>query len=444
MLLAPLPAIAQKTNIDQIVIRSTWGGLGKPDSSELTITHKGSGYSVAGRTINAQLIQDLIDAVNEPAVSKPDLGNLGITRDWLEKNAKLGAADYGKDYILTAALNQQNLFFASYNDTTFIEKLLPSMFQEEGLRWTDDYPQIEIRLQTHSGKWINFSSDAQPLFMLPWKIETEGATFKTYNAHISRALAKLLPNKFTNRERIEGEGLRGVLATAVMREIEDDWKRLDAENKAGTDIDRLRRKFRVSNLEINNYHNVEYGVEWKKGNPNETNLHASLRAPGFPKNFFIGLVLPVRTNTVENVELFLNNIDRYRQLVESVPWLKTFLAGHFTLSVELKFVADCSLSDKAMRMFAADMELVGKEALVTQIASRQKEIALILVGRTYSQAYWLVLPDKTMVLWRFSADDSLLKWTRHDFTLGNCADYQSNSSQCAGALISAAGEIVSK
>lgn len=311
--------------------------------------------------------------------------------------------------------------------------------------WTDDYPFVEVRVKTQDGKVINLSSAAQPIFMLPWDIAENGRKTRTYNARISRSIANLLPKDFTNRERLSGVDLREELAEKVARDIEADWNRLDAENKVGSYIEQLRSQFNVAELEINEYHNVEYGKEWTETGLKETNLHASLRQPAFPRNFFIGLVLPLKEKKVENVDLFLNTIDRYKSSVETVPWFHEYLAAHSGITIELKFVNDQSFSEKAMRVFARDMKVLGKDALIKEVQEKQKEISLILVGWTYSQSYWLVLPDKRMVLWRFKADNSLLKWKRQDFNLKECADYQDwPPSQCAGAIISPTGSIVTK
>lgn len=181
---------------------------------------------------------------------------------------------------------------------------------------------------------------------------------KTYNANISRAIASLLPKKFANRERINGEGLRHDLAEAVMRYIEDDWNLLDAENKAGKYLEALRSKFIVETAEI-----------------------------------------------------------------------------------ELRFITDCSFSEKAMQIFAADMKAIGKESLVNEVAAIRKEVSLLRVGRTYYQAHWLVLPDGRMVLWRFIGYDALLKWRPGDFTQHECSRY---GGKCVGAVIFQDGMLISK
>jgi hypothetical protein len=117
------------------------------------------------------------------------------------------------------------------------------------------------------------------------------------------------------------------------------------------------------------------------------------------------------------------------------------VALHPKVNVELRFVKDRSFSEKAMRVFADDMRHLGKESLVKDVAAVQKGTSLLLIGRTYYQGYWLVLPDKRMVLWRFIGDDSLLKWKSEKFNRKDCSDSQK---ECVGAVISPDGALISK
>jgi len=167
-------------------------------------------------------------------------------------------------------------------------------------------------------------------------------------------------------------------------------------------------------------------------------LHATLRRRGFPKNFSIGIVLPFKDGKVENIDGFLNNIERYKNLVFSVTWFKNYLMSHPNVWFELRFVNDRSFSEKAMKVFTKEMER--NQSLVNEVMAAQKEICLLFVGRRYSGANWLILPDKRMVIWRYLGQDALLKWKPSDFNSWEC-DYQRN---CIGAVILPDGKSVLK
>lgn len=438
LLLIPSLVPAQTNGAEQIKITSDHLGLGTTNRGDLVIKHKSGGYYAGSSKVKEQLILELMKALDEPVVSKPELANLGITQEWLDANAEKGVKEYAEDYFSTAALNQQALYLSSFKNPGFIENVVPWLFNFDR---SDDYPYLEVTITDKDGKQTTVASDSQYLFMIPWKITREGKTVETYNTHLSYAVANLLPKKFTNGARLTGERLRSDLAEAVMRRIKRDWDSLDAENKAGKYLESLRSKFIIEDVDINPYHNVDYGKEWVKGNPSDINLHATLRRGDFPENFFVSIVLPFKDGRVENVDLFLNTIERYRSLAMSVSWLTEYLKANPKVSIELRFVTDRSFSEKAMRIFADDMKGVGKEALATEVAAVQKDVSLIAVGRDYYQAHWLILPDGRMILWRYRGADALLKWKPDDFTHKDCKDYQG---QCVGAVISPDGMLVPK
>jgi hypothetical protein len=77
------------------------------------------------------------------------------------------------------------------------------------------------------------------------------------------------------------------------------------------------------------------------------------------------------------------------------------------------------------------------------------QVALIAMENNY--AFWLVLPDRRMVLWRFRAltniprSDSrygLIKWSWADFPTIERLDDWNFCGECAGAVISAEGNLV--
>lgn len=438
ILLTPLTVLAQPDELAQMNIVSSWGGLGTRKQSELTIQRKSKGYFQDGNRVEEKLILNLMMAINEPVISKPDLGNLGITQEWLEASAEKGLKEYAGGFYLSAAPNQKALYFSSFKNLDFIGKVVPSLFQ---FFRSDDYPRIQITITDTKGNQSTIVSTSQYLFMLPWKLSRNGQTTEIFNAHISQAIANLLPQKFANRDRILGEELRNDLVEVVMRWLEDDWHLLDTENKAGRFLASLRSKFTVETAEIGGFHNVEYGKEWVNGNSTETNVHVGLRRKDFPSNYFVGAVLPYKNNQVENVDVFMSNIDSYHNLALSVPWLREYMTSHPKISIELRFIRSLSFGEKAMEVFASDMKQMGKEDLVREVAAIQKDISLLRVGRTYYQAHWLVLPDGRMILWRFRGYDALLKWSREDFIRKDCSKYQG---ECVGAVISKEGLLVTK
>ncbi len=276
-------------------------------------------------------------------------------------------------------------------------------------------------------------------FMLPWKLTRHEET--TYNANISRAVAALMPEKTTNRERLAGAGFNDALADAVMRYVENDWKLLDAENRAGGALADIRGAYAIVAAEINQYHHPEYGVEWSAKQRRETNLHASLRKAAFPPNFVDALVLPYQNDRIEGVDNFLRSVEKYEALVFSIPWLQDYIREHPRVPIRVSYVHDASFGDRAMKVFAADMHAMGKDEVVRDVRALKSQLALLITGTTYAESYWLVFPDKHMMLWRYGGPSGLLKWAPENFPAGRCSAYHPVSGGCAGVVVSRDGAL---
>jgi hypothetical protein len=84
---------------------------------------------------------------------------------------------------------------------------------------------MKLQFTFEDGSIAIVSSNSQQPFMLPWKVELGRATYITYNANVSRALAALMPKKTVNRSRISGEGLKDILKTEIERALEPESAR---------------------------------------------------------------------------------------------------------------------------------------------------------------------------------------------------------------------------
>ncbi len=87
--------------------------------------------------------------------------------------------------------------------------------------------------------------------------------------------------------------------------------------------------------------------------------------------------------------------------------------------MSLLWVHDRPFSDKAMSQFAADMHELGKDALADEVRRVQGEVALLNVG--YGD-YWIVMPGRRMVLWRYESVLGLLGFKQSEFRHEQCTD----------------------
>ena len=432
--LVPLPIVAQSITPTEIKIVSSWTGLGPWARDELIITRKGTNYYTDGKEVDAQLVRNLIDALNAPVIPRIDLSNLGITQAWLDANAEQGVKEYADVYYSSSAPNLQALYLSTFKNLNLMKSEVASLYTR---RWTDDYPRLEIKVTTADGTKLFATSEVQQLLMLPWKITRNGQESKSYDANIARAVAPLLPEKFANKERLSSEGLSRVLAEAVMWRIRDQWQFLDAENQTGNYLRAIKETFVVQAAEVNSLHSLDFGKEWLNGDSAVMNLQATLKRKDLPKNLRVGIALPFKDGEVGGVDSFLSEIDRYLKLVRSVPWLTRFMRSQPDAIFELRYVGDRSFSEKAMEIFAADMRLANKKSVVKQVEALQKDVSLLVVLARGNRDYWLILPDRRVVFWRFYSVGSPVKWEALKSSAWKCSNY---GDKCVGAIVSTTGK----
>jgi len=431
--------------INRIEIQSRWDGLGKPSSTELLIRNEDGAYRVDGKEIDVAAVQALITALHETTFPKPSPKNLGLTQEWLATQASEIVQDAKKKEeedstywaIGAATPEQQILFKSSYANPEFISKVLPSLFN---CCHTDDYPSVRIALTFADDSTEVASSGSQSVFMLPWNVIRDGRPAEiTFDRNISLALAQLLPEGATNRERLKGDYLALALAEVVMTNIEEEWELIRAEGKCGDALAQIRKQYVLLGADVNPYHDVTFGVYSERRGGIEENLHVLVRKPSFPQAFSENAILLYKGGKVRGVDDFLLEAGRYEKLALSVPWLSRLEAKHPKWPTTLLWVHDASLSNKGVSQFARDMHLLQKDSLADEVRKMQRDIAVLNVS--YGD-WWLVLPDKRMVLWRYESVSGLLGFEASSLSVRECSDYQGVTGGCVGAVVSPEGELL--
>ena len=408
----------------EITIESRWVGLAQAQNLKLVIAPPNGAILLGKHRIDPKLVDDLIGSLTSKVQAVPTPSNLGMTQNWLERNAETSQE---------GAPNQRELFRGSFTDSRTVAELLPFAFKF--LKF-DDYPQLTVTVaMKDGGRWV-CSSDSYYPFMLPWKLNRGDEEETTYNADISRAVAALMPEGSVNRNRLRDQELKEWLADAVMSHIKERWDLLGVENRAPDSFAELRRNFEVQHARINPYRSVDSGYVGNEKGPHEENLLATLRQPSLPPNVAEDVALLFGDRKIEGVNELAERIGPYVTLALSVPWLNEYRANHPEQKMYIRFVHDRSFSDKAMQNFTADMKQLGKESLADEVATVRGKVALVFLD--YGSD-WIILPDNRMILWRHYLPASFLKWTQADFTFKRCVDYNANNGGCVGAVVSADG-----
>jgi len=441
-LFAASVAVSQTHHIQKLVISSSWGGLGPSGRSATTFLLCGDHYVQAGRKVPVALFESLESSLREPSLSKPNPVNLGISATWLESHfrAATGQTTYF-DYS-TGSPAQQSLFHDAFVDEKTIQQRLDRVF---GSFHTDDYPSIHCELTFTDGKRLILSTASQNAYMIPWVVEQDSSKAETYNIAISQALFNILPKKFVNRSRLTDEGqfvmgLLPQLATNTASDVKQQWETLGAQNRAGDALETLKRDYQIRSAEVNSYHNLDYGTKWEKSSgPREENLHADLRREEWPKHFYLAAILLHHDQQTDGVDDLREGARKYEDLIFSIPWINEYYKAHPDDYSWLFFVHGRSFTEKAMRIFADDMKEVGHEGLISRVAPVQEQAALLEDARG---DYWIILPDKSAILWRVDSLSTVMGWSSSLFPFGRCTDYQSSSGGCSGIAVSPEGEII--
>ncbi len=427
---------AQSEEVGSIRIRSSWSGLAPTSTSNLVITKKKGKFYAKGKEIAARLIDELLKQINSE--EKQNLESLDITQEWLNENAEKVLPDRLKKSLP----NEKEFFLNSFRDIKLVEKILPRVFRswtdEKGnshLKYsTDDYPEFEMIIQKKDGSIIRTSSSRQVLFMYD-------------NPKLGRAIAALLPQKFANRERLNGDYLAQEIAKEIYDEIEDDLNRLKTQNRIGNELIELKEKYTIRKTDINYQTSIDVGrlgneKHWWKTS-DFPSWNAELNRSDLPQNIIIGVSLPYKENKLITFPFFLEKIDGIVQHVLSVPWLSKHIFQSPETEFEIRFVGDRSFSPKAKEGFLKDLKGFGANSLSAEIQNMLDESIFmeVLEKTTSSWSRWLILPDRRMVLWQ-SKGETTLKWKPTDFVTRNM--YDTTDWFQAKAIISPNGEIESR
>ncbi|HUK86258.1 MAG TPA: hypothetical protein VLT85_01225 [Terriglobales bacterium] len=402
-LLAPASMWSQEVN--RVEIASSWGGLGEPRNDHVTIIRESGQFYRDGRSVDGAAVEALRQALEAPPLASLNLENLGLTQSWLIHNASPALEDYAKDRDVTP---RQRTFFL--NKFLSVQAMKPHLLAVFGGGWTDDFPEVKVVVTLSSGEMLRISSKEQPIFMLPWGVESPEGPFVTYNADISRAIAALLPKGAANRDRLAGTRLRAVIANRLVQDSWSEWNQLEAEDTSGPGLSEIEARFTIRETEGRYLSSVDVD--------GRASWNAKLTDKRLPASMVIGVSLPVdEDGRLKDVEPLLTKVDSYEALALSPVWFRMYLVTNPKTEVEIRFVRDRSLSLKAGEDLLNDLRKHGKESVARELEAQQERCVFLEVNDKGEGRWsrWVVLPDGRMVLWHFQGG-SVLNWRAAEFS----------------------------
>jgi len=405
----------------------------------MIITGDNSRYSANGHPVPKEAVQGLFSAFDEPPVENPSLENCGIDAHWLNANLEL-AQHYFSPIPSTlhnptppsladldTSAQQITLFRSHFTDVAYVRQAFEHDFK---VQHTDDYPEMSVEVWRDGKKmWVH--SNSQHLFMLPWIVDGNPKSV-TFNCHISRSIANLLPSTFTNRKRLlPGHDFRSVIAEEIDERMRHLW---DSEETLGPDLVPIRARFTVVDSDVSC---LPYFGEWVDGD-NCLTWNAKLTAQNLPRYMHLNVSLTYSNGRLNGVDQFLARIEDYVTLVRSVPWLAEFMNRHPDQEVELRYSRERSLARKAA-LSDLGKELRGhqKNEVADRLTRESDKCALLHIGDPAGHSStWVVFPNREMLLWQFDGD-SALKWKANQLDGWGCPVL----TRCTGVVIQPNGTL---
>lgn len=416
-------SLARAQLVDIRVENNYWNAFQTPVKGGLKIQGKDGKYFADGKSVDSGAMLAFIKAINEPPVREISLENLGLTQEWLNTNAQAAFKEYFKDRTSGVSPPQRDLFERNFRELRFMRDVVQAYYSSF---WTDDYPKISLTIRIDS-RTILLSSNEQHQFMIPWTITENGKTSESFNAHISRTLAAILPQAAIHKSRLDGKNLRYALSEHLYWELRDEWAVLTTEAKIPQDIQKIRMKYKVEKSDVGCIASIDVEGACPSWN-------ATLRSSELPSNYTIGVSLPYEEGRLPNLSLFEEKIPVYSQLAASVPWFKQYLVRHPGTQAEIRFVIDRSLSKRASGKLLEDLRKHGKNELTGRIEKEALESVFLEVSdEKHNWSRWVIFPNGDMLLWHFKGDSVL------DFPATKFMSWEYYNWKSAGALIRADG-----
>lgn len=288
----------------------------------------------------------------------------------------------------------------------------PQILEQTGDEWLEDTPVVSIEF-FNKKESVKFSTTGEHAYMLPW----ESDKGKIYNSKISTLLGQLIPVEDSpNKELLQGFFFSLNLFDDIYRaHIDTFMVNTMFENKYSKVAKQLSADFKI--LYANQVETTTF--DWGRDLAKNCVI-LDLKAPSLAKNVQHKLILGNRTGVfLYPTTSFLKEIDEINERVKSSPIYKYTIACKNCKGI-IRFVNDKSFGKIVEEDFMEDLEI--NEIPKSKYEDRLEGAILFELkefrDQKYSYSRWIILEDKTIILWKFSGEYLMSlgeEWTNRIF-----------------------------
>jgi hypothetical protein len=432
---AAVPCFAQgkAQEISKFTIHATHMGWGST-STNLTLVRSNGVFAAGAFSVPVAAVSNLLAAARGPRLKQVDPANLGLNAAWLATNRSrlLGAfaGETEKGVFPNASARQREWLTNALLDLDLLGEMVGNYYS--GLRWTDDYPEMELRFEKEEREQIErvfgLKSESQKSFMVPWEVWLGTNHFITHDAEISRALVEILPPGFMHRDRIRGD-LAAVITGQFpeVERVQEYIKRATLEETLGASTNRLLRGFEMDRYWMPGGSYGRFPETWM----------ATLHHTNWPKRLTMPINTAVERGVVKGLASTLENAAARVAPLLKYPWLINRLQGPGQTSVEIH--AQGSPDHQWLRGHMAKVGLGGfYDRIQPQLKQSQ---GFLLREGTKRTSEWAVLPDGKLLVFGFTGD-GVLDWTPEQLGWqGDRRQLNSLSIQRIGVFVTSEGRL---
>ena len=364
---------------------------------------------VSSNKIERKKVEEFIEKLNAVPYEKLDIGQLGITKEWLMSLAKKKLDNEFKKFTTQDIPDLE--FYKAYHfkrltDVNFTHRRLKNYFESI---WRHDHPKIKIDVLFDDGETIKLSSSAKHIFMVPWSIKKNNKTFKSYNVQISQTLGKMLHPKCANYNRINVDLPNAIEQIVWWGDEKKPWhfnvsETLDSLKTLGDEASFIKQNFRI----------LESQIRTKEYTGRDDRWTIKLNHKNWPSNLAVNFSTLIEKGKPILGEFSPERIRRYGDKVLKVPWLAKYIRGHPFYLFSIRYEMGVSITEDSYVEIIKGFKKLPNSEWANLNYPYSEEIILINVSeemRGFSE--WLILPDGTMAMLGHLGN-KVMKWTMTD------------------------------